>query len=90
MRKNPNRPELEAMGPDQALTVAELVGIFTINTAHALRLDEVTGSIEEGKFADMIALNHNLFEIPATEIHKTKIERTIIRGEVVYQSNEQL
>ena len=87
-RKNPNRPELEAMGADQALSVAELVEIYTINTAHALRLDDVTGSIEEGKFADIIVLNHNLFEIPATEIHKTKIERTLIKGEVVYQANE--
>ena len=89
-RKNPNRPDLEPMGADQALTVAELVEIFTINTAHALRLDEVTGSIETGKSADIIVLNHNLFEIPATEIHKTKIQRTIIQGEVVYQSNGEL
>ena len=86
-RMNPDRPELDPMGADQALTVAELVEIYTINTAYSLHLEEVTGSIEVGKFADMIVLNHNLFEVPATEIHKTMIHRTVIKGEVVYQAN---
>src|SRR5210317_830841 len=68
-RKNPTRPDLEPMGVDQALTVAELIEIYTINTAYSLHLDEVTGSIEKGKFADMIVLNHNLFEVSPTKIH---------------------
>ena len=59
--------------------------IDTINTAYSLHLDEVTGSIEKGKFADMIVLNHNLFEVSPTKIHKTEIQRTVIKGEVVYQ-----
>jgi predicted amidohydrolase YtcJ len=84
-RKNPTRPDLEPMGVDQALTVAELIEIYTINTAYSLHLDEVTGSIEKGKFADMIVLNHNLFEVSPTKIHKTEIQRTVIKGEVVYQ-----
>jgi predicted amidohydrolase YtcJ len=50
-----------------------------------LHLDEVTGSIEAGKSADMIILNHNLFEIPETDIHSTKVQKTIFNGEVVYE-----
>ena len=48
--------------------------------------DEVTGSIEKGKFADMILLNHNLFEIPVTDIHKTEIQKKIFKCKVVHQS----
>jgi hypothetical protein len=48
-------------------------------------VDEETGSIEAGKWADMIVLNHNLFEIPSTEIHNTEVQKTIFKGEVVYQ-----
>jgi predicted amidohydrolase YtcJ len=44
----------------------------------------VTGSIEVGKSVDMIVLNHNLFEIPEPEIHKTQVENTIFEGQVVY------
>jgi predicted amidohydrolase YtcJ len=29
--------------------------------------------------------NHNLFEIPESEIHKTEVQKTIFKGEVVYQ-----
>ena len=48
-------------------------------------LDDVTGSIEEGKWADKIILNHNLFEIPETDIHKTEVQRTLFKGDVVYE-----
>ena len=33
----------------------------------------------------MIVLNHDLFEVPATDIHKTEVEKTIFKGNVVYQ-----
>ncbi len=52
-----------------------------------MRSEDGTGSIEEGKFADMIILNHNLFEISETDIHKTEVQKTIFKGEVVYEQN---
>jgi len=72
------------MGPDQALTLEETIRIHTLNGAWTLRLDDVTGSIEVGKSADMIVLNHNLFEIPESDIHRTEVETTIFRGRAVY------
>ena len=33
----------------------------------------------------MIVLNHNLFEIPVTDIHKTEVQKTIFKGNVVYE-----
>ena len=82
----PGKPDVPKMSPDQALTVAETIEAYTINAAWSLLLDDVTGSIEEGKFADFIILNHNLFEIPESEIHKTEVQKTVFKGEVVYQS----
>jgi predicted amidohydrolase YtcJ len=46
-----------------------------------------TGSIETGKWADMIVLNHNLLEIPVTEIHKTEVQKTLFKGKVVYPAD---
>lgn len=34
----------------------------------------------------MIILNHNLFEIRATDIHETKAQQTIFKGLVVYDA----
>ena len=81
----PGKPEIEKMGAEHALTLEELIRAYTINAAWVLRLEDVTGSIEPGKYADMIVLNHNLFEIPATDIHKTDVQKTIFKGEVVYK-----
>jgi predicted amidohydrolase YtcJ len=48
-----------------------------------LKLDDVTGSIEERKWADMIVLNHNRFEFPVTQIHETEVDTMIFKGDVV-------
>ena len=81
----PGKPEIEKMGAEHALTLEELIRAYTINAAWVLRLEDVTGSIEPGKYADMIVLNHNLFEVPATDIHKTEVQKTVFKGEVVYK-----
>lgn len=61
---------------------------FTLGGAEALGADysEQFGSIETGKSADMVVLNHNLFEIPETKIHKTEVQKTLFKGEVVYEA----
>jgi predicted amidohydrolase YtcJ len=82
----PGNPDVPKMSPEQAITVAEAIETYTINVAWSMLIDDVTGSIETGKWADMIVLNHNLLEVPATEISKTEVKRTIFKGEVVYSS----
>ena len=82
----PGKPEKGTMGVEHALTVEELVEAYTMNVAWSLRIEDVTGSIEEGKYADMIVLNHDVFEIPPTDIHKTEVQKTIFKGEVVYEA----
>jgi len=84
-RSVPGRPEKGTMGEEHALTLEELIEAYTINVAWSLHYDDVTGSIETGKFADFIVLNHNLFEIPETDIHTTEVQQTIFKGSVVYE-----
>jgi predicted amidohydrolase YtcJ len=80
----PGKPNVPKMSPEQALTVAEAIEAYTINTAWSQQLDKETGSIETGKWADMIVLNHNLLEIPVTDLHKTEVQKTVFKGKVVY------
>ncbi len=44
------------------------------------------GSIKEGKLADMIVVDQNLFEVPVTDIHGTKVLETIRGGQTVYEA----
>ena len=82
----PGHPEIEAFNADQAITLEETIRVHTLNGAYVMNLDDITGSIEEGKSADMIVLNHDLFEIAPTDIHKTKVRKTLFKGEVVYEA----
>ena len=81
----PGHPEIEKFNADQAVTLEEAIRVHTIPGAYVMSLDDVTGSIEEGKSADMIVLNHNLFEVPITDIHKTTVRQTLFKGNIVYE-----
>ena len=85
-RATPGKPDSPKMSPEQAITVEEAIKTYTINVAWSLLIEDETGSIEEGKYADMIVLSHNLLEIPVTDIHKTEVQETIFKGEVVYSA----
>ena len=58
--------------------------IGTLGGAEGLGVDHVLGSIDEGKLADMIVLDQNLFEIESDEIYGTEVLQTIVGGKVVY------
>ena len=60
----------------------------TINAAYELHQDDVTGSLEVGKLADLIVLDRNPLTVPAEEIAKTKVLQTLVGGNIVYQSDQ--
>ncbi|MBW4829104.1 MAG: amidohydrolase [Clostridiaceae bacterium] len=71
--------------PDQTLTVEEAVHCFTMGGAYASFEENVKGSIEEGKLADMVVLSRDIFEIPEDEIKDVEVEMTIFNGKIVYK-----
>jgi cyanophycinase len=74
------------LGIDPGLTIAETLQAMTINAAYSLREDTVTGSLETGKFADLIVLDRNLTQIAPEKISKTKVLLTMVGGRIVFQS----
>jgi predicted amidohydrolase YtcJ len=65
---------------NERLSVAEAVYANTLGAAYQIRMDDKVGSIEVGKLADLIVLDHNIFEVAASEIHKAKIDLTMMNG----------
>jgi cyanophycinase len=74
------------LGIDPGLSVAEAIQAMTINAAYSLREEAVTGSLEPGKFADLIVLDRNLLQIAPEKIAKTQVLLTMVGGRVVFQS----
>jgi len=75
----------ETLGGKHAVELTTAIKIFTLNGAKAIGLGDKTGSIEVGKFADMIVLDRHLFKGDLRSIHQTKVEKTIFNGKVAYQ-----
>jgi predicted amidohydrolase YtcJ len=83
-RKDPGETYPGAFWEAQAVSLEEAVEIFTLGGAQALKLESVTGSVEVGKSADLIVLQENIFDIPASEIGDTRVVMTWFEGELVY------
>ncbi len=84
-RRDPTGQSTGALGPEQALTLEETLAIFTRDGARAMRREEMTGSIEVGKSADLIVLDRDLFAVPPTEISASRVDLTFFEGEIVYR-----
>jgi hypothetical protein len=67
------------------LTLPEALRMSTMGTAYQLHQDKVTGSIQVGKFADLIVLDQNLFKVPLSQISASKVLMTVLGGTVVWQ-----
>ncbi|MGA3245459.1 MAG: amidohydrolase [Bacteroidota bacterium] len=75
----------EVLWPAERVTLDQMIASFTINGAYANFLEGTTGSIEVGKMADLIILDKNLFNIPVTEISKSKVLLTLFEGKEVFK-----
>ena len=57
---------------------------YTINGAYLMRQEDKTGSIEVGKFADLIIVDQNIFEVPIDKIGDTQVLFIYLEGEQVF------
>lgn len=71
--------------PPEAMTVREAVRLFTKDAAYASYTEDVNGTIEIGKYADLAVLDQNLYEISPDAIKDVQVEMTILNGKVVYE-----
>jgi len=70
--------------PEERIDLAAAIAAFTIGAAYVNTQDDKTGSIEPGKFADLIVVDRNLFDIDPHEISDARVLLTLLAGEPVY------
>jgi predicted amidohydrolase YtcJ len=85
-RRAPNAGPGEAWIPQERASLADMIAAYTIAGAYVAFEERESGSIEAGKRADLIVLDHDLFAIPAQQIHDTKVLWTLLEGQTVWRS----
>lgn len=79
-------PDLAAgtINNDPALSRAAALRAITMNAAYQLRLDDKVGSLEKGKYADLIVLDQNFMQVPEETLARNRVLLTVVGGKVVH------
>jgi len=78
----------EVFLPNERLDLETAIAAFTIGSAYVNHLDDVTGSIEVGKHADLAVVDRDLFAHPRNEIATALVDATYVGGASVYQRDD--
>ena len=72
-------------GKQHAVDRKEALRLLTIEAAFFINEEKMLGSIEKGKYADMVVLSGDYMTVPENEIEKLEPVMTIVGGTVVYE-----
>lgn len=75
----------EGWHPEEKVTREQALKMFTIWPAYVAFEEDLRGSIEAGKLADLTILSADIMKVPEMEILKTRCVMTVIGGEIVFE-----
>jgi hypothetical protein len=75
--------------PEQRLTMAEAIKYYTLGSAYASFEEDIKGSLEVGKLADMVVLSQDLLRPNPKNIPMTEVLYTIVDGKIVYDRSSE-
>jgi hypothetical protein len=74
----------QVVGLEEAISVMDAIRIYTWNGAYLAKEENIKGSLEPGKLADLIVIDHDILTCPHEEIKDIKVVTTIVDGKIVY------
>jgi predicted amidohydrolase YtcJ len=73
-------------GAKQKINVEEAIRVGTINGAYASYEENLKGSIEPGKLADLVVLGQDPFQVDPSQLINIPVERTMVGGNWVWEA----
>ncbi|MCX4024698.1 amidohydrolase [Spartinivicinus marinus] len=84
-RQDHNNHPPKGWYPEEKLTVAEALKLFTYNAAYAAYQEDKVGNLQPGHWADFILLEQNPFAVNKQSLWKVQVAATWVAGKPVYQ-----
>jgi predicted amidohydrolase YtcJ len=75
----------DAVLPGEAVSVEDALRMYTLGSAYASFEEGVTGSVEEGKRADLVLLDRDPTAVAPEEIKDIRVVMTVVQGEVAWE-----
>jgi len=72
--------------PEERLTVQDALKTYTIWSAQHVFMEDKIGSLEPGKYADMVVWDRDLYTVPTKELREIKALKTFLNGKLVYKA----
>ena len=71
--------------PEECVSLKEALQAHTINAAYQAHLEDITGSIEVGKSAELAVLDSDIEAIPVEQIQDIIVLETVFMGKTVFK-----
>ena len=71
--------------PEERIDVETALRAYTVNNAWAAGDEDRKGTLETGKFADIVILDANPFDIPIEALKDVGVRYTVVNGQVVFE-----
>ena len=71
--------------PGQSISRTQALQMYTINNAYASFEEDLKGTLEVGKFADLVVLSNDILTCPVDTIRNIKPILTLVNGQVVFE-----
>lgn len=75
----------EGWYPEERIDVETALKAYTVNNAWAAGEEDLKGSLEPGKLADIVVLSDNLLEIEPSAIKDIVVNFTFVDGKITYE-----
>jgi len=73
------------LGEERPAELSEAIRALSLGGAYQMFAEDITGSIEPGKSADLVILDSDIEKTPADKIYAIEIDKTLFKGKVVYE-----
>ena len=82
--------QVDLLEPEEGISVAEAIRVYTYNSAYAEFQEEKKGSIETGKLADLAVLDRDPLSTPGEELKEIRVDQTWVDGKLAYRKGRKL